>query len=334
MIQTSSITSNIVSNITDNQVQPLKKDKEENKETALAKDSLSINKNEKSNTGSSEIFKNAKQINPRKNQNVLTSESFTNQEINKTDDTKSNPWGIKSLDVGYGIMRVNYSNSDIHISQPGNNNDLTLHNVTAHDRTSFEYLIGNPRFAPDEPQTNIKIAAKFENNFGVEANFKHNKYVVSDGQYVNFDGTMNGQDINSVKPLNTLMQSYQMTDGLNQVSLMGTYSLNLPSPKKDSFTYNIKAGPSVLIPYTTSNLVNPDGSISDKSGPYHLGGYGAIAENSLKYSFRNSVFLEAGYSLSYLKVPSSLIPGGTASQSILANQFSLTLGKTFNFHKK
>src|SRR5690606_34425611 len=125
---------------------------------------------------------------------------------------------------------------------------------------------------------------------------------------------------------------YQITNGLNQISVMATRAFELPAPGNHRFTYNLKAGPSVYMPYTKGTVVNGDGSTTDFSGPYHFSGWGGVAEHSLRYELpvgkRGAISTELLHGVTYANIPKSLVAGGHASQSLWANQLGLTVGYT------
>lgn len=261
----------------------------------------------------------------------------TSKEVKST----PNPWRVRSINFDYGLMfDVRYSKSDIHIRRPEHGTDAVLRDVPAYDRTSAHYLYSMPNGhpQPDEPQSDFGFAVQFENNWGIELNLKHNKYVVTTGddpdQQVHVTGTINGEHVDGMHSLKDIMPEYQITNGLNQISVMATRAFELPSPGQHRFTYNLKAGPSFYMPYTKSTFKNPDGSLERATGPYHLSGFGAIVEHSLRYelpiSRRSAISTELLHGMSYAHIPKSTIPGGHATQSLFANQLGLTLGYTFS----
>jgi hypothetical protein len=250
-----------------------------------------------------------------------------------------NPWRIKSLHIAYGLQNVQFSNSDIHIKQPDYNTDVTLHNVKGEQRTSYTYIWGQPRFAPDEPEFKAKASIEFENHFGLEADIKHNKYTVQDfDQNLMMNGTINGESVNEARPFNSLSDLYDITAGNHQLSLLATYSIPLPSPKTQAFSFNTKLGPSAIVSYSHNSLKNPSGEFEEVNREKIVfAGYGATMENSLKYDLGSKlggITLELSHSLSYLNFTNVPVSHGTASQGMWASQFALTIGKTFDFNKK
>jgi hypothetical protein len=259
----------------------------------------------------------------------------------KTEDQSEDkhPWKIKNLHVAYGLQTVQFSNSDIHIQQPGYGTDVTLHNVEGEQRTSYTYIWGQPRFSPDEPEFNAKVAVEFENRFGLELDVKHNKYTVQKfDQDVLMTGTMNGDPINEVRQFDSYSNLWDVTAGNHQISLLSTYSVPLPSPKGQALTFNTKIGPSVIVSYSHNSLKNPAGDYEEiDRGKIAYAGFGATLQNSIKYNLGRKVggvTVELSHSLSYLNFTNIPVTNGTANQAMFASQFALTLGKTFDFSKK
>lgn len=253
------------------------------------------------------------------------------------DDPKGHPWKLESLNLRYGLIFNNrYAASDMHVTDPVNGTDMTLHNVHAHQRLSAQYLYSMPNGfpQPDEPQSEIAISGRFQNQWGFEANVKHHKYVVMTGedpdQMVHMTGTLNGAPVDETRSLKGYLPEYQVTDGLNQISLMATRSFQLPHPKKDALTYTIKAGPSVMMPFVKSTVVNADGTTTRNEGPYQFGkGFGGQIEHSLRYDFRKRVSLELTEAGSVMTVNGANMPnGGKVSQTVWAHSMALTLGYT------
>jgi hypothetical protein len=253
------------------------------------------------------------------------------------DEATPHPWKLKSMNIRYGLIFNNqYAKSDMHVTDPVNGTDMTIHKVGAHQRLSAQYLYSMPNGfpQPDEPQSEIGISGKFQNDWGFEANLKHHKYVVMTGedpdQMVRMSGTLNGAPIDETRSLKGYLPEYQVTDGLNQITLMATRSFDLPHPKKDAFTYNIKAGPSVMMPYVKSTVVNADGTTSSNHGPYQFGGgFGGQIEQSLRYDFRNRVSVELTEGGSVMTVNNGAMPnGGKVKQTVWAHSMALTLGYT------
>ncbi len=302
----------------------------ENKDALKKQDSLTINPDLKKQEFEN-VFNNKSE----------TKTAPVNTDTDQTDPKPkaAHPWRVKNLHVSYGLQDVRFSKSDIHVSQPGYNTDVTLHNVEGEQRTSYTFIYGKPRFAPDEPEFSANVSMEFENRFGLELDVKHNKYTVQKfDQNVLMTGTMAGEDINEVRPFDSYSNLYDITAGNHQISLLATRSFPLPAPKNHQFTFNTKIGPSAIVSYSHNSFKNPDGEFEGVDrGKIAYAGYGAMVENSLKYDLGRKlggVTVEVSHSLSYLNFTKVPVPNGTANQAMFASQFAVTIGKTFDFHKK
>jgi len=247
-------------------------------------------------------------------------------------EKKGNGWKIKSVHFNYGYVLDNdvIHNSPMRISNPEQGTDLTITGYHQIDRKNWENLTmkDGSRFAPDEPQFIMAFNATFENNFGIELDGKHNK-IIMDGydQNVHFSGTMNGSAINQTAPLNTYMQQHEQTFGNMQISALGTYTFDLPSPGNHKFSFITKAGPSIITTNTKSTLKQPDGTFAHSVSPLVVAGYGGTVENGIRYQFGPKVKglgLELTHSMSYLNYTNyPMVNGTTGSHSAVYNTVAL-----------
>jgi hypothetical protein len=248
------------------------------------------------------------------------------------------PWGIRSVNFHYSPMVVAYAPSTMHFSQPEYGTDLTIKDVHAKQRTSFNafYQWDNGYLQIDEPQASTSLGVQFNNGNGLEANVKHNKYIIPDiKQQREFSGTVGGKPVDGKHELGEYLDQYEICTGLNEISLEATHAFKLPSGAKDRFELISKAGPSVYLNNPRSRVVSPKGEVEVRpDGKYEIEGFGGIVENELRYEFRKHVSVSVAHSVSYTNLTSVPIAHGTASQQIWSNQFSVGLGYTFNTHKK
>jgi hypothetical protein len=260
------------------------------------------------------------------------------QPAKATTDRSERPWKLESMNIRYGLIFKNdYAKSDLHVTDPVNGTDMTIHNVQGHQRTSAHYLYSMPNGhpQPDEPQYELGISGRFQNKWGFEANVKHHKYVVMAGEHpdqqVRMTGTLNGAPIDEVRSLQGYLPEYQITNGLNQISVLATRAFDLPHLPGDGASYNVKAGPSVMMPYVKSTVVNADGTTTSNQGPYQFGaGFGGQIEHSIRYDIRKRVSVELTQGASVMTVNNGAMPnGGKTNQTVLAHSVALTLGYTF-----
>lgn len=256
---------------------------------------------------------------------------------------KENPWGLKSIHVnaGYIVNNIIPYTGPMHIQNDNYGTDVTISGIQQTPRYNWENITFKKghRFAPDEPQFIAGVNFTFNNNFGFELDAKHNKIIV-DGydQEVHFDGVINGEAVNGNAPLNTFMAQHEQTLGNMQISALATYTVGLPAPKNHRFAFITKAGPSLIVSNTRSNLVNPDGEFEQTTSKLGVVGAGVTVENGLRYELGpklGKVGVEVAYAVSYLNYANySMVSGGKGSHDAINGQFSIKLSKRFDIKKK
>lgn len=277
--------------------------------------------------------KNISNFSEKDKLNISTKkDNISNNVFSDSEKDKGKGWKIKSVHVNAGYLVENdvIHTNPMRIVNPNNNSDFTISGYEQTDRKSWEHLTmkNGTRFAPDEPQFVLGVNATFENNFGVELDAKHHKIIMNGyDQNVNFNGVMHGNNVNFDAPLNTFMSQHEQTLGNMQISLLGTYTKDLPSPDNHKFSFITKAGPSMITANTRSTIKEPDGTVNHNTSPLKVVGYGATVENGLRYQFGDkakNIGLELTHSLSYLNFASYPLVGGyTANHSAINSSFAL-----------
>ncbi len=105
-------------------------------------------------------------------------------------------------------------NSDIHVQQPAMGTDASFHNVNWDSK---------PFSAP--PYYGARVNYFFERwpNWGLGLDFTHDKVYAQTNQVVQVSGTINGVAVNQSVPMNTYVQQFQITHGVNTIALDVTY---------------------------------------------------------------------------------------------------------------
>lgn len=258
-----------------------------------------------------------------------------------TNKSDKNPWHVKSvhLNMGYVLDNQVIHTGPMHISNPATGTDVTIRGYQQIDRKNWEYLDFDGRFAPDEPQFNLGVNMTFENNFGLELDGKHNKIIMNGyDQPVHFKGTINGQEVDGVAPLNSFMEQHEQTFGNMQISTLGTYTFDLPAPANHKFSFITKAGPSLVTANSRARFKGPDGNFDGGTSSLKVAGYGGILENGLRYQFgpkTGRLGLELTHSLSALNYASYEMPGGYhGKHTAVYNSFALKATVGLHGNKK
>jgi hypothetical protein len=104
--------------------------------------------------------------------------------------------------------------SDLRIRRPASGTDATFHGVVWHGQS---FII--------PPYYGVKFGTFLKSNprWGVELEFTHYKVYAQTGRNVLVTGTWNGAPVNEVAPMNTRVQKYDISHGVNLVGINAVY---------------------------------------------------------------------------------------------------------------
>ncbi|MGN6354885.1 MAG: hypothetical protein ACTHLB_15950 [Parafilimonas sp.] len=242
---------------------------------------------------------------------------------------------IYGMYMQWGYNAETYTRSNIHFKM-SNGDNFVLHHVKAHDKGDYDDIIKEPGEI-SIPQYNYRIGFYLNNNLtkGIELNFDHAKYVVTDGQKVHVTGTIAGQQVNGDSVLNPeTFLHFEHTDGANWLHI--NYFEQRPlienrARTRDILTLIYKAGAGINIPRTDFTYHG------DKlNNDFHIAGYNISVEGGLRfYMFRN-FFLEATGKTGYVRYIDALAntttaKGNRATHGIGYLEGIATLGYQFRF---
>ena len=178
-----------------------------------------------------------------------------------SDSTRTTKKG--SFYLLWGYNREVYTESTIHFSNDGDPArsdefgvyDFTLYNVKAHDRPGFEAIKDIKNFSV--PQFNFRIGYFFNNDkdWGLELNYDHPKYIVTDYQVARIEGTILGQYVNKDTLLDPRYIHFEHSDGANFVMLMAMKRWKLQTKNgKHNIGFVFKPGLGFVYPRTDVTL--------------------------------------------------------------------------------
>jgi lipid A oxidase len=101
-------------------------------------------------------------------------------------------------------------NEDIKIKQPANNSNFTVEDVSFDDE-SFK----------DPPYYGVRVGHFFEQlpSLGLALEFFHFKMLADTNESKRFTGTRNGAPISTVQPVNSVVQRFNISHGVNYLTL-------------------------------------------------------------------------------------------------------------------
>lgn len=241
--------------------------------------------------------------------------------------------------AAWGYTRCWFSKSDIRFVDRSNkyheatgrynDYDFTIYDAEAKDRPDFHQIKDVINITI--PQFVVHAGYYFNNkqDFGVEINYDHAKYVVTNYQKVRVKGTFNGQYVDKdtiIDPDKFL--HFEHTDGANfwMVNFLKRWKLYEPS-KKFNVGYVVKPGAGIVYPRTDVTMFG-----ERLNNNWHIAGWIVGIESGIRVEFlKHGVFEFVGKGV-YADYRNALVLGkgnGKASHHFFAAQLTMTLGFIF-----
>ncbi|KIC02021.1 membrane protein [Flavobacterium sp. JRM] len=221
--------------------------------------------------------------------------------------------------VSWGGNRESYSKSDVTFRGKGYN--FTVEDMSAHDKPKgwhMDYV--NPA-RMTIPQTNLRLGYFFSDHYSVTIGLDHMKYVMTQDQIANVNGTIqlpadqagsiyNG-DYNN-RPVDFAQGTqeggipflmYEHTDGLNyintEVSRHDDISKWLGLPNTDKFQINLTEGlgAGILYPKTNTTLLG-----KERHDDFHVSGYGLSAKAGINLTFFKHFYIQGELKGGYINM--------------------------------
>jgi hypothetical protein len=243
---------------------------------------------------------------------------------------------------GYG--RQQYAPSDIHVSQPSQGNDFTLHQVSASD---FPGTVGeavNSLFKLDltSPQENVRVGYFLnpEKTFAIEFNYDHSKYNTDAGQSVRVSGTVNNAPATTPMVLGPPAFEYALHNGFNHLMVNAVWFRHLHGPKQEPGELQLisRLGAGILLPHADNtifanhNEVGPKGErvcCFDSHDWWQVNGWTAGAEVGVRYRVYKSIYVEATQKFAYGVLRGVPVYQGTADHSVWMSEQVFSTGFLF-----
>lgn len=226
----------------------------------------------------------------------------------------------------WGYNKDWYTKSNVRIRQDEHGNNYQFKNVSSHDHPGWDE---NDFFSKDLtiPQYNYRIGYFFNDkkNLGVEINFDHTKFIISDGQSVKVIGTLNNRHVDS-----SLIFSenngfyYYLNNGANFLLFNIVKRWQYVQSRHIRIDFLGKAGIGPVIPHVENSF------FGQKNHPgFQLGGWNTGAEGVVRATFFKHIYLEFSGKLDYARYSNLKIYSGTAKHAFSTAELILSLGYTF-----
>jgi len=250
----------------------------------------------------------------------------------KADSTKHHNWKWIRNGSFYGSWGYNtewYTNSNIHISQPSDGNNYTFENISAHDHIGWDNVF-HVQFTI--PQYNYRLGYFFnaKQDWGVELNFDHTKYVVAQDYWAIVKGTYHGRAVDTAVIINNNTLRYQLNNGANWFLINLVKKFNIIATKDHKFTITslLKAGVGPVVPHVDNTIFG-----QSNNPHFQLGGWDTGLEGTIRFTFFNCAYLEYCNKVDFADYWGlGIADGGSARQSFGAYEMILNFGITFHLH--
>jgi len=250
-----------------------------------------------------------------------------------------NKFSDGSMYLLWGYTRAMYSKSTIHFSDNSNtfypstgkyhDYNFTIYDAKAHDKPDFDGIKDVVNITI--PQFVIRLGYYFNNkkDFGVEINYDHTKYVVTDYQKLRIKGTFNGQSVDQDTILNpNSLLHFEHTDGANFWMFNFIKRWKLYEPNKNfNLGFVVKPGAGFVYPRTDVTMLG-----TRLNNRWHIAGWIVGVESGIRAEFFKHGVFEFVAKGAYADYTNVLVLGkgnGKANHHFFAGQLSATLGFSF-----
>ncbi len=234
----------------------------------------------------------------------------------------------------YGSWGYNtewYTHANIHVNQPSLGNDYTFENLQAHDRIGWNHL-AEWGYQITIPQYNYRIGYFFDEkqNWAIELNFDHTKYVVTQGYLAIVNGKFRGRNVDTAVMIDNSTLFWQLNNGANWFLFNIVRRLDIAKTRKNKLVIYglVKAGVGPTVPHV-DNII-----FGDQNTPhFQIGGVNTGIEALIRFTFFDCVYIEYCNKVDYAYYWGLRIAdNGTASIGFGSYEMILNLG--FTLHKK
>lgn len=239
----------------------------------------------------------------------------------------------------WGYTKAAYSKSNIHIVNRSNtyypetgryhDYDFTIYDAQAKDRPDFKGIKDPVNVTI--PQFVARIGYYFNNkkDLGIEVNYDHTKYIVTDYQNVRVKGTFNGVavDKDTILDPNNFVH-FEHSDGANflMLNLLKRWKFYEPS-RRFNAGFVVKPGAGIVLPRTDVTIYG-----TRLNNNWHIAGWIVGVEAGLRVEFLKHGIFEFMGKGAFANYTKSLVLGkgnGQANHHFFAGQLTMTLGLGF-----
>jgi hypothetical protein len=243
--------------------------------------------------------------------------------------------------VMWGWNRGFYTTSTL--SMKGDDYDLTLHKMKAHDKFTTPVNYHN-YLEPDRltiPQTDFRIGYFIKDNIALTLGFDHMKYVMDQNQWVTVDGQIQrpggyqGVYKHAQVELVPTFLKFEHTNGLNYINIEAEkyFPLYQSTDSRISLNWYTGAGSGVLFPRTDTKFLD-----YEKNDRFHVSGYGFSAKAGVRGVFFRGLVWNMETKGGYINMPDIVLHkkgiNGKGKQDFLFVEITMSIGASFSLLRR
>ena len=269
---------------------------------------------------------------------VFTAFSSSAQEQQKATKSTYNPYKKGRAFAFWGWNRGFYSNSTLKMK--GDDYNLTLHNLSAHDKVTKPVFNYNDYFKLGRitiPQTNFRVGYFFKDNWALTLGVDHMKYVMDQNQVAKVEGTITREGefkgtYNGDMAITDNFLTFEHTDGLNYInSEVERYVTVKNMPQNLQIGFMLGAGAGVLFPKTNAKFLD-----YERNDRFHVSGFGLSAKAGFEFIFFKHLTLKGEAKQGYINMPNIILHqkgiNGKGKQQFGFSELTATIGWNFRVH--
>jgi hypothetical protein len=229
-----------------------------------------------------------------------------------------------SLYLSWGYNQEWYTKSTVHVKQDALGNDYDMVQVNGNDHKGWnnKSIFRQPVTIP---QYNYRIGYYFnkKQDMGIEINFDHTKYIITDNQYVHVKGKLNNRTVDSnVLFAETRGFYYFLNNGANFFLFNFVKRFELYNSRLLYIDMIGKVGVGPVIPHVENRLFDVP-----NNPHFQFGGWNTGLESALRVTVKHYVFLEISQKVDYARYSNlKVAAGGTAKQDFGTYELILSAG--------
>jgi hypothetical protein len=249
---------------------------------------------------------------------IISAKSFA-QEIKKQKHRTG------SIYFSWGYNEDNYTKSTVHVKQDAFGNNYDLVHVTAQDHQGWNDGVLHKQLSI--PQYNWRIGYYFNDkqDLGIEMNFDHTKYIISDNQNIHLTGTLNHRTVDTTIFFSQAQGFYYfLNNGANFLLFNLVKRINLYHTANNYLHIDAvgKAGIGPVVPHVQNSFFGVPNEQHFQLGGWNTGVEAVLRATILKYGF-----LEMSQKLDYARYSGLKLAGsGTGKQNFGTYETILSAG--------